>query len=80
MGVHYEFRVECGDITLTVHSTDYVAPGAKVGISIEPDAIHIMHKSVRDDELDFTTEDELIEAELEAEMEAEKEEEEESDE
>jgi len=80
MGVHYEFRVECGDITLTIHSTDYVAPGAKVGISIEPDAIHIMHKSVRDDELDFTTEDELIEAELEAEMEAEKEEEEESDE
>lgn len=74
MGVHYEFCVDCGDVTLTVHSTDYVAPGSRVGISLEPDAIHIMHKSVSKDELDFTTEDELIEAELEAEIEAEQEE------
>ncbi len=77
MGVHYEFRIECNDVTYTVHSTDYVAPGTRVAISIEPDAIHIMHKSVNRDELDFQTADELIEAELEAEMEAEREEEEE---
>ena len=45
MGVHYEFRVECADVTLTVHSTDYVEPGKEVGVVILPDAIHIMHKS-----------------------------------
>lgn len=45
MGVHYEFRVECGDVMLTVHSTDYVEPGCEVGVVILPDAIHIMHKS-----------------------------------
>ena len=45
MGVHYEFRVECGEVTLTVHSTDYAEPGSEVGIEIVPDAIHIMHKS-----------------------------------
>jgi len=45
MGVHYEFRVDCGEVTLTVHSTDYAEPGSEVGIEIVPDAIHIMHKS-----------------------------------
>ena len=46
-----------------------MAPGTDVGIIILPDAIHIMHKSVRPEELDFTTEDELIEAEMNAELE-----------
>ncbi|MBQ2661789.1 MAG: ABC transporter ATP-binding protein [Clostridia bacterium] len=45
MGVHYEFRVDCGDFVWTVHSTDYVEQGKRVGLSILPDAIHIMHKS-----------------------------------
>ena len=69
MGVHYEFLVECGSVTLTIHSTDYVAPGSDVGIIILPDAIHIMHKSVKPEELDFTTADELLEAEMDAELE-----------
>ena len=69
MGVHYEFRVECGSVTLTIHSTDYVEPGTDVGIVILPDAIHIMHKSLKPEELDFTTADELLEAEMDAELE-----------
>ena len=69
MGVHYEFLVECGSVTLTIHSTDYVAPDSDVGIIILPDAIHIMHKSVKPEELDFTTADELLEAEMDAELE-----------
>ena len=69
MGVHYEFLVECGSVTLTIHSTDYVAPGSDVGIIFLPDAIHIMHKSVKPEELDFTTADELLEAEMDAELE-----------
>ena len=70
MGVHYEFRVECGDVMLTVHSTDYVEPGCEVGVVILPDAIHIMHKSVNPDEQEMPTEDERFEAAL-AEEEAE---------
>ena len=69
MGVHYEFRVECGSVTLTIHSTDYVEPGTDVGIVILPDAIHIMHKSLKPEELDFTTAGELLEAEMDAELE-----------
>lgn len=58
MGVHYEFRVECGGITLTVHSTDYVEPGREAGIVILPDAIHIMHKSEGSDTLEHSAPEE----------------------
>lgn len=44
-GVHYEMMVESPTLTWTVHSTDLVSEGEKVGISLEPDAIHIMKKS-----------------------------------
>ena len=44
-GVHYEMMVDCGGTVWRVHSTDYTASGADVGIYIEPEAIHIMHKS-----------------------------------
>lgn len=43
-GVHYEISVVQGDNWWTVHSTDGVDKGATVGISLEPDAIHIMRK------------------------------------
>ncbi|MEL7608408.1 MAG: ABC transporter ATP-binding protein [Bacillota bacterium] len=46
MGVHYEIRVESGDFTWTIHTTDPVGAGEMVGISILPDAIHIMKKDV----------------------------------
>ena len=65
MGVHYEFRVECGDVTLTVHSTDYVEPGCEVGVVILPDAIHIMHKSDAPDAAELVPEEELPEEEPE---------------
>ena len=45
-GVHYEMMVETPDLTWTVHSTDLVEKGSTVGISLEPDAIHIMKKSI----------------------------------
>ena len=45
MGVHYEIDVDCGGYEWVVHSTDYAAVGQNVGISIPPDAIHIMKKT-----------------------------------
>ena len=43
MGVHYEFRVQCGDLEWLIHSTDFVPQGTEVGIEVPPDAIHVMH-------------------------------------
>ncbi len=45
MGVHYEVCVDCGGYEWVVHTTDFAAVGQRVGISIPPDAIHIMHKT-----------------------------------
>jgi spermidine/putrescine transport system ATP-binding protein len=45
MGVHYEVDVDCGGYEWVIQTTDYVAKGALVGISIPPDAIHIMKKT-----------------------------------
>ncbi len=45
MGVHYEVDVDCGGYEWVVHTTDFVSNGARVGISIPPDAIHIMKKT-----------------------------------
>ncbi|MBE5781184.1 MAG: ABC transporter ATP-binding protein [Clostridiales bacterium] len=56
MGVHYEIRVRINDdLVLTVHSTDAVLEGARVGIDIEPDAIHVMKLS----DMPLATEEEL---------------------
>ena len=44
-GVHYEMMIETDALTWKVHSTDMAAEGAAVGLCIEPEAIHIMHKS-----------------------------------
>ena len=69
MGVHYEFRIETGSFTWTVHSTDYVAPDTEIGLEIVPDAIHIMHKSLKHDEQELLTEDEIADAAAAAEEE-----------
>ncbi|MBQ2192004.1 MAG: TOBE domain-containing protein, partial [Clostridia bacterium] len=45
MGVHYEIDVDCGGYEWVVQSTDYAEVGQQVGISIPPDAIHIMKKT-----------------------------------
>ncbi len=44
-GVYYEIIVEIKGFKWMIQSTDYQAPGAVIGLNIEPDAIHIMKKS-----------------------------------
>ena len=44
-GVHYEIIVDIDNFKWMIQSTDYVAPNQKIGIYIEPDAIHVMKKS-----------------------------------
>ncbi len=44
-GVHYEIIVDIKGFKWMIQSTDYVAPEEKIGLYIEPDAIHIMKKS-----------------------------------
>ncbi|MBE6549315.1 MAG: ABC transporter ATP-binding protein [Ruminococcaceae bacterium] len=44
-GVHYEIIVDIDGFKWMIQSTDYVAPDEKIGVYIEPDAIHIMKKS-----------------------------------
>ena len=44
-GVHYEIIVDIGGFKWMIQSTDYVSPEQKIGLYIEPDAIHIMKKS-----------------------------------
>lgn len=45
MGVHYEVDVDCGGYEWIVHTTDYVAAGDEVGLSLPPDAFHVMKKT-----------------------------------
>ena len=44
-GVHYEIIVDIDNFKWMIQSTDYVAEGQTIGLSIDPDAIHIMKKS-----------------------------------
>ena len=44
-GVHWEIIVDIGGFKWMIQTTDYVAMGANIGLYIEPDAIHIMHRS-----------------------------------
>ena len=44
-GVHYEIIVDINGFKWMIQTTDYVAPDEKIGLYIEPDAIHIMKKS-----------------------------------
>lgn len=44
-GVHYEIIVDINGFKWMIQSTDFVAVDEKIGIFIEPDAIHIMKKS-----------------------------------
>ncbi len=45
MGVHYEVDVDCGGYEWVIQTTDFVERGEIVGISIPPDAIHVMKKT-----------------------------------
>lgn len=44
-GVHYEITVDIGDCKWLIHTTKNAEVGAKVGLSVDPFDIHIMHKS-----------------------------------
>ena len=44
-GVHYEIIVDIGGFKWMIQSTDYVAVDDTIGLSIDPDAIHVMQKS-----------------------------------
>ena len=45
MGVHYEVIVDIGGFKWMIQTTDFVDVDEKIGLSIEPDAIHVMKKS-----------------------------------
>ena len=45
LGVHYEIIVDIGGFKWMIQTTDEQSIGDKVGLSIEPDAIHVMKKS-----------------------------------
>ncbi|MBE6601385.1 MAG: ABC transporter ATP-binding protein [Ruminococcaceae bacterium] len=44
-GVHYEIIVDVQGFKWMIQTTDFVAEGETIGLSIDPDAIHIMKKS-----------------------------------
>ena len=45
MGVHNEIIVDIGGFKWMIQTTDSVNEGQRIGISLDPDAIHIMKKS-----------------------------------
>ncbi len=45
MGVHYEIIVDIGGFKWMIQTTDFADVGDHIGLSIDPDAIHIMKKS-----------------------------------
>ncbi len=44
-GVHYEYIVDVNGFKWMIQSTDFSQTGSEIGLSIDPDAFHIMHKS-----------------------------------
>ncbi len=45
MGVHYEIIVDINGFKWMIQTTDYCPEGSEIGLSIDPDAIHVMKKS-----------------------------------
>ena len=45
LGVHYEIIVDINGFKWMIQTTDFVDVDEHIGLSIDPDAIHIMHKS-----------------------------------
>ena len=45
LGVHYEIIVDIGGFKWMIQTTDFVDVDEHIGIYLEPDAIHVMHKS-----------------------------------
>ena len=49
MGVHYEIIVDVGGFKWMIQTTDFVDVDETIGITLDPDAIHIMKKSAWSD-------------------------------
>ena len=45
LGVHYEIIVDVAGFKWMIQTTDFVGEGERIGLSLDPDAIHIMKKS-----------------------------------
>lgn len=59
-GVHYEIVVDIGDSKWLIHTTKFQDVGKRVGLSVDPFDIHIMHKSdvpLYTDDADVVAED-----------------------
>ena len=72
LGVHYEIIVDIDGFKWMIQTTDFVDVDERIGLYIEPDAIHIMHKSeysgLYGDYSSFSNEfDELEDPELDSE-------------
>lgn len=48
-GVHYEMNVKCNGLDWMIHSTKSKAVGETVGLSFDPDDIHIMNRMFKGD-------------------------------
>ena len=70
LGVHYEIIVDIKGFKWMIQTTDYVGEGQRIGIKLDPDAIHIMKKSKYSGTFgDYSTfSDEVEELELEEEL------------
>ena len=44
-GMHYDIIVDFNGFKWLIQTTDYSPEGAKIGVKIDPDGFHIMHKS-----------------------------------
>ncbi|MDO5435311.1 MAG: ABC transporter ATP-binding protein [Clostridia bacterium] len=75
MGVHYEVIVDIGGFKWMIQTTDFVNTGETIGLSIDPDAIHIMKKSeysgLYGDYSSFSNELDQLDAPMEQKSEAE---------
>lgn len=53
-GVHFENIVDFGEESFMVHTTQQHDPGARIGLSVIPEYIHIMHKMDDDESIGLT--------------------------
>ncbi len=75
-GVHFEIIVDVEDFKWMIQSTDYQPVGAKIGLRIQPEDIHIMKKSVYSGTFgDYSTFSDEMEEDAAKEEEAEREDE-----
>jgi spermidine/putrescine transport system ATP-binding protein len=45
-GVHYEMKIDCGEFTMLVQDTSMRPEGARVGLIVRPEDIHVMAREL----------------------------------